>query len=66
MRLDWKRFGRDVQKQQGFKSIRDVAKEVGISHATYFRAATGKVVSAETVIIISYYILDKDPRSYLK
>jgi transcriptional regulator with XRE-family HTH domain len=68
MRLKWKRFGRDIKirRRAAGLSIRDVAKAVKITPATVSRADRGLPVSAETMLILSSYLLDTDPRVYIK
>lgn len=66
-RVNWKRFGKDVlaKRVAARQSVREAAKEYCLTHATFSRAERGKVVSAETFLILSSYLLDKNPSVYL-
>lgn len=68
MRIKWKKFGADVlaKRVEGNLSVRGLAKQYKISHATISRADRGLPVSAESFLILSSYFLDNDPRMYLK
>jgi len=68
MRVDWKHFGKDLlaHRQKQAESVRETAKRAKVTHATFSRAERGLVVSAETFLILSSYVLDKDPRTYLR
>jgi transcriptional regulator with XRE-family HTH domain len=68
MRLNWKRFGKDVKEYRRIAglSVRGLAKAVKITPATISRADRGLPVSAETFLILASYTLDTDPRVYIK
>lgn len=68
MKIAWGKFGQDVLASRQAKglSVRDMAKRAKVTHATFSRAERGLTVSAETFIILSSYMLDKDPRTYLR
>lgn len=66
MRLDWKKFARDVRStmQQGFIGVRELGRETGIDKATVSRARTGKILSAKN-FMWTCDKLDLDPWSYV-
>ena len=66
MRLDWKKFARDVRStmQQGFIGVRELGRESGIDKATISRARTGKILSAKNFMWICGEF-DLDPWSYV-
>jgi transcriptional regulator with XRE-family HTH domain len=66
MRLDWKKFARDVRftMQQGFIGVRELGRETGIDKATISRARTGKTLSAKSFMWVCTEF-DLDPWSYV-
>ena len=68
MAIKWKKFGADIlaKREAAGSSVRDLAKQYKISHATISRADRGLPVSAESFLVLSSYFLDNDPRMYLK
>lgn len=65
--MNWERFGQDLLawRTASQLSVRDAAKKVLITHATFSRAERGMIVSAENFCKILSYALDKHPRVYL-
>lgn len=48
MRVDWKRFGKELKamREATDAGLREAARGAGIGHATWCRAEQGKVLSA--------------------
>jgi transcriptional regulator with XRE-family HTH domain len=65
--IKWDKFGRDVLRQRDVAnlSVRNMAKKCQVTHATLSRAERGLPISADSLLKISSYVLDKDPRLYL-
>jgi transcriptional regulator with XRE-family HTH domain len=66
MTLDWHAFGKDVHRKRlgQCETVREVAADVGLCHATFSRAERGQVVSAETFLLLCVKFLKCDPRNY--
>lgn len=67
MKIDWSRLGRaivDIREICGI-SIRDLAKDLKISHSAISRVENGKPVSAGSFLSLCSFV-GTDPRNFAK
>jgi hypothetical protein len=66
MRIDWKKFSRDVREtmRNGYMGVRELDRETGINKATISRARHSKTMSAKSFMWICGEF-DLDPWAYV-
>ena len=66
-RIDWPAFAAGIAAvaKERDRPLRYIARQLGLSHSTVHRAAAGKVVSAEAMLILCVW-MEKDPCWFLR
>ena len=59
----WDDFARDLKRFRSNYGMRDAAKQIGISPATYQRMESGRAVDAENFMAACFW-MDKNPGQY--